>query len=53
LPVRSPRPATANRAGHPNFRAHLLGRIAWVEQLNPARGARLRERFEAVAWAAP
>ena len=43
-------PAAANRAGHPQFRAHLLGRIAWVEQLNPARGRRLRERFEAIDW---
>jgi hypothetical protein len=43
-------PAAANRGGHPNFRAHLLGRIAWVEQLNPARGRRLRERFAAIAW---
>lgn len=43
-------PAAANRAGHPDFRAHLLGRIAWVGQLNPARGRRLRERFEAIAW---
>jgi len=43
-------PAAANRAGHPDFAAHLLGRIAWVEQLNPPRGRRLRERFEAVQW---
>jgi RNA-directed DNA polymerase len=42
----------ANRAGHPDFRAHLLGRIAWVEQLNPARGRRLRERFGALSWPA-
>ena len=35
-------PARANRAALPDFRAHLLGRIAWVEQLNPTRGARLR-----------
>ena len=44
-------PAAANRAGHRDFAAHLLGRIAWVEQLNPPRGRRLRERFEAVRWA--
>jgi hypothetical protein len=42
----------ANRAGHPDFRAHLLGRIAWVEQLNPARGRRLRERFAEITWPA-
>jgi RNA-directed DNA polymerase len=28
----------------------LLGRIAWVESLNPARGAKLRARFSAVPW---
>jgi hypothetical protein len=43
-------PAAANRGEHPDFRAHLLGRIAWVAQLNPARGQRLRERFAAIAW---
>jgi hypothetical protein len=30
--------------------AHLLGRIAWVEALNPVRGAKLRARFLAVNW---
>jgi hypothetical protein len=39
----------ANRDGIPEFRAHLTGRIAWVESLNPARGARLRERLAAIA----
>ncbi len=39
----------ANRDGLPEFRAHLAGRIAWVESLNPARGARLRERLAAIA----
>jgi RNA-directed DNA polymerase len=40
----------ANRAGVPDFRAHLLGRIAWAEQLNPNRGARLRRLFDWVDW---
>ena len=43
-------PAHANRAHAPDFRAHLLGRIAWVAQLNPARGHRLRARFDAIEW---
>lgn len=30
--------------------AELSGRIGWVEQLNPARGAKLRERFDRVSW---
>jgi RNA-directed DNA polymerase len=45
-------PDAANRAGHPRFRAHLLGRVAWVGQLNAARGRRLRERFDAISWPA-
>jgi hypothetical protein len=28
----------------------LLGRIAWVESLNPTRGARLRDAFAHVPW---
>ena len=43
-------PIAANRAGVPDLRAHLLGRIGWVEALNPGRGAALRARFAAVDW---
>jgi RNA-directed DNA polymerase len=43
-------PAAANRAGVPDLRAHLLGRISWVEALNPARGARLRRSFGRIDW---
>lgn len=43
-------PEEENRAGHADFRAHLLGSIAWVESVNPRRGARLRERFERIEW---
>jgi RNA-directed DNA polymerase len=43
-------PAAANRTGVPDLRAHLLGRISWVEALNPARGAKLRRLFSAVDW---
>ncbi|MDP1847890.1 MAG: hypothetical protein Q8K79_08865, partial [Solirubrobacteraceae bacterium] len=43
-------PAAENRAGVPDFRAHLLGRIGWVESVNPARGAKLRARFARIAW---
>lgn len=43
-------PASQNRTGVPDFRAHLLGRIAWVEQLNPAHGAKLRRQFEQIVW---
>jgi RNA-directed DNA polymerase len=43
-------PASQNRDHVEDFRAHLLGRISWVEALNPARGQRLRELFAAVDW---
>jgi RNA-directed DNA polymerase len=43
-------PAGENRAGVDDFRAHLLGRIAWVESLHPARGEKLRERFARIDW---
>jgi hypothetical protein len=43
-------PAAANRAGVPDLRAHLLGRIGWVEALNPARGAKLRRQFGRIVW---
>jgi len=43
-------PGDQNRNGEPDFRAHLLGRIAWVEQLNPQRGAKLRGQFAHISW---
>lgn len=43
-------PATQNRGGHPDFRAHLQGRISWVRQVQPARGGRLQTAFEAIDW---
>ncbi|WP_426508656.1 reverse transcriptase family protein [Dactylosporangium sp. McL0621] len=39
----------ANRDGHPDFAAHLAGRIAWVGAGRPARAAKLRELYRAVA----
>jgi hypothetical protein len=47
--VRS-RPQDQNRAGHPDFHAHLAGRVAYVASLNPERGARLRQLFDRIAW---
>lgn len=46
-------PETANREGHPEFRAHLFGRVGWVESVNPGRGRRLRAQLEAIAWPDP
>ena len=43
-------PSTQNHARHENFAAHLLGRIAHVTQLNPARGNRLRTLYQQIDW---
>jgi len=43
-------PEGQNRAGHPDFRAHLAGRVAHVGMLNPEKGRRLREIFDRIAW---
>ena len=43
-------PADQNRLGHPDFRAHLLGRIAHVATLNPERAGKLKAIFDRVAW---
>jgi hypothetical protein len=42
----------AKRGGAGVDRRQLLGRIAWVESVNPRRGARLRRDFERIDWAA-
>jgi RNA-directed DNA polymerase len=43
--------STQNRTDHPHFRAHLDGRIGWVESINPTKGQRLRAIFDRIAWA--
>ncbi len=43
-------PAVQNRSGAPDFRAHLEGRVGWVEQINPRRGAKLRRLIERIDW---
>ncbi len=40
--------ASQNREGHPDFEAHLRGRIAHFEHIQPARGARLKALFDAI-----
>jgi hypothetical protein len=44
-------PDAANRSGVPDLRAHLEGRVAWAEALNPRHGAALREQLARVSWA--
>ena len=43
-------PESQNREGHPRFRMHLEGRLAFVESINPAKGSRLRAIFERIRW---
>ncbi len=43
-------PDSQNRMGHPLFRAHLDGRIGWVESINAAKGQRLRAIFDRIGW---
>jgi hypothetical protein len=44
-------PQSQNRAGHADFRGHLLGRIAYLRMLHPARGAKLLAKFKQISWA--
>jgi len=39
-----------NREGHPMFRAHLEGRVGFVESINPGKGRRLRKILERIEW---
>jgi RNA-directed DNA polymerase len=43
-------PDSQNRGDHPSFRAHLEGRVGFVESINPAKGKRLREILERIQW---
>jgi RNA-directed DNA polymerase len=43
-------PASQNRGALPDFRAHLEGRLGFVEMVNRKQGQRLRALFEAIAW---
>ena len=45
-------PTTQNRDDHPDFRAHLRGRVAWIQSLDPAKGSRLHGMFEQIRWEA-
>lgn len=43
-------PGSQNREGLPYFRAHLEGRVGFVESVNPERGKRLRDIFQRIHW---
>jgi RNA-directed DNA polymerase len=42
--------AGQNRGDIPDFRRHLDGRVSWVEQVNPQRGAKLRRLFDLIGF---
>ncbi len=39
-----------DRDQHPDFRAHLSGRVSHIENVNPARGRKLRLLFDRIVW---
>ena len=43
-------PQGQNRLGHPDFRAHLRGRLAWVAALDDEQGRRLMATFNRITW---
>ena len=43
-------PGGQNRRTATDFRAHLDGRVAWVEAANADRGAKLRRTFDCIRW---
>ncbi len=43
-------PASQNRQQLKDFRSHLLGRIAWINQVHPVRGRKLLDLFEKITW---
>jgi RNA-directed DNA polymerase len=45
-------PASQNREGHADFRAHLFGRLQWAAQVNPAKAERLKRLWDRIDWAA-
>jgi RNA-directed DNA polymerase len=43
-------PASQNRDGHADFRAHLWGRVQWAAQLNAAKAVRLHALWSRIEW---
>jgi RNA-directed DNA polymerase len=43
-------PASQNRDHHPDFAAHLEGKLAWVRFIHPGKEEKLRGIFERIDW---
>jgi retron-type reverse transcriptase len=46
-------PQSQNRDQHPAFRHHLQGRVAYLTQIHPSRGAKLQTLLEQIVWPEP
>jgi RNA-directed DNA polymerase len=44
-------PQSQNHAQHENLKAHLKGKIAYVQMLNAERAYKLRLLFDRISWA--
>ena len=42
--------ASQNHNKHPDFKAHIQGRLAWFERINPEKSRKLRALFEKIQW---
>jgi len=43
-------PFTQNRNAHPDFRAHLEGRVAFVKSIHPAKAEKLEKLLARILW---
>jgi hypothetical protein len=43
-------PASQNREGHVDFRAHLQGRVAFVKAIHLEKGTKLERILEGIEW---
>ena len=43
-------PDSQNRERRPEYRAHLHGKVSFVEMIHPDKGRRLRALLEKVRW---
>ena len=43
-------PDSQNRSGFASFRAHLEGRVGFVEMINREKGRKLRTLLETIRW---
>ena len=43
-------PTSQNRAGLVDFRAHLMGRLAYVKMITPLHGHRMERLFKQIVW---